>query len=359
MAIVATMKRFRLIPTHSKMTRLTWVIVLALAALNAARSGDAQNTPLISGGVAFLTNTTSGKTDYQPFVEPVIAAPLGSHLLVESRATVFDTFSPKASGGYQRNSLFKTVDYLQADVLLGPHLTFVAGEFLTPFGTYNERLTQIWIANFQDTPLIYSAGTMNTGSGVGGMLRGSAVSTQNYSISYAAYYSANVNNNYFGAERSSGGQSAIYFPKKGLEVGASYGRSLAGTHENTFGTHLWWEPVNSPFRFRSEYVHATHDEGYWFETDYRLSHFGGNDSLLGRLEPIFRMQQTFRGGPDSTNFLPTNNQQEPEFGVNYYLPHEVRVNSSYERQLGNGNANIWETGIIYRFLFPTWKGKGK
>jgi hypothetical protein len=340
------------------MTRLAQVIVFALTAFSAVQYGDAQDIPLISGGVAFFTNTTGGKTNYQPYVEPVIAAPLGSHLLVESRATVFDTFSPKASGGYQRDSLFKTVDYLQADVLLGSHLTFVAGEFLTPFGTYNERLSQIWVANFQDTPLIYSVGTMNTADGVGGMLRGSAVSTQNYSISYAAYYSANVNSNYFGAERSSGGQTALYLPKKGLEIGASYGRSLAGTHENNVGIHLWWEPINSPFRFRSEYAHATHDEGYWFETDYRLSHFGGNDSVVGRLEPLFRMQQTFRSAPDSTNFLPTNNQQEPEFGVNYYLPHEVRINSSYERQLGNGNANIWETGIIYRFLFPTWKSKG-
>jgi hypothetical protein len=321
------------------------------------RSGAAQDTPLISGGVGFFTNTDGGKTNYQPAVEPVIAAPLGSHLLVESRATVFDTFSPKASGGYRRDSLFKTMDYLQADVFLGPHVTFVAGEFLTPFGTYNERLTQMWVANFQDTPLIYSIGTMNTGDGVGGMLRGSAVSTQDLSISYAAYYSANVNSNYFGAERSSGGQAALYLPKKGLELGASYGRSLAGAHENNVGIHLWWEPIKSPFRLRSEYAHATHDEGYWIEADYRLSRFGGRESLVGRLEPIFRMQQTFRTRPDSTNFLPTNNQQESEFGVNYYLPHEVRINSSYERQFGNGSANIWETGIIYRFLFPTWKAR--
>jgi hypothetical protein len=351
------MKRMRLCSLRPKTTRLARVIVCALVALCVERSGHAQDIPLISGGVAFFTNTNAGKTNYQPYIEPVIAAPLGSHLLVESRATVLDTFSPKASGGYQRDSLFKTMDYLQADVLLGPHLTLVAGQFLTPFGTYNERLTQIWVANFQDTPLNYSIGSMNTGDGVGGMLRGSVVSTQDYSISYAAYYSANVNSNYFGAERSSGGQTAIYLPKQGLELGASYGRSLAGTHENNVGIHVWWQPINSPFRFRSEYAHATHDEGYWFETDYRLSHFGGNDSAVGRLEPIFRMQQTFRSAPDSTNFLPTNNQQEPEFGVNYYLPHEVRINSSYERQLGNGNANIWETGIIYRFLFPIWKGK--
>ena len=317
--IVSVMKRMRLCSPRPKLTRLGRIIVFVLTALCAEQYAVAQNAPLISGGVGFFTTTNGGKTSYEPRIDPVIAAPLGNHLLVESRATVLDSFSPDPKGGYKRNPVFKTMDYLQADVLLGPHLTFVAGEFLTPFGTYNERLSQIWVANFQDTPLIYGVGTMNTGDGVGGMLRGSAVSTDNYSISYAAYYSANVNSNYFGAERSIGGQGAIYFPKKGLEVGASFGRSLAGTHENNVGGHLWWEPIGSPFRFRSEYAHAPHAGGYWFETDYRLSHFGGNDSVLGRLEPVFRMQQTFRDRPDSTNFLPTNNQQEPEFGLDYYL----------------------------------------
>jgi hypothetical protein len=197
---------------------------------------------------------------------------------------------------------------------------------------------------------------MNTGSGVGGMLRGSAISTQDFSISYAAYYSGNVTNQYFGAERSAGGQGAVYLPKKGLEIGASYGRSLAGTHENSVGTHVWWEPINSPFRFRSEYAHAPHSEGYWFETDYRLSKFGGAESLVGRLEPIFRMQQTFRSKPDSNDGLPSVNTQRADFGLDYHLPHLVRIDTSYSRQFSSkGDVNIWETGIVYRFLFPTWK----
>lgn len=342
-----------------KMPRLALLIVFVIAAFCAERFGIAQNTPLISGGVGFFTSTYGGKTNYFPYIEPVIAAPLGNHILVESRATVLDTFSPGPNGGYKRNPVFKTVDYLQAEAFAGPHLTVVAGEFLTPFGTYNERLTQIWLDTLQDLPLIYGVGTMNTGSGVGGMLRGSAVSTQNYSIGYAAYYSANVNSNYFGAERSSGGQGQIYLPKKGLEIGTSYGRSLAGVHENNVGGHLWWEPINSPFRFRSEYAHAPHAGGYWFETDYRLSHFGGAESLIGRLEPIFRMQQTFRNRPDPNDGLPSVNTQRADFGLDYHLPHEVRINTSYARQFAStGDVNIWETSIIYRFLFPVWKGKG-
>lgn len=359
--IVAGMKRRRLRSPGLKMFRSAPLIAIALlVAFCAERYGAAQDIPLISGGIGFFTSTYGGKTNYFPYIKPVIAAPLGSHLLVESRATVLDTFSPDPNGGYQRDPVFKTMDYLQTDVLVGPHLTFVAGEFLTPFGTYNERLTQIWVQNFQDIPLIYGVGTMNTGASVGGMLRGSAVSTPDYSVSYAAYYSANVDSNYFGAERSSGGQGAIYLPKKGLEIGASYGRSLAGVHENNVGMHLWWEPINSPFRLRSEYAHAPHADGYWFETGYRLSQFGGADSLLGRLEPIFRMQQTFRFRPDPNDGLPTLNTQEADFGLDYHLPHEVRINTSYARQFSPGGVvNIWETALIYRFLFPTWKGKGK
>ena len=42
----------------------------------------------------------------------------------------------------------------------------------------------------------------------------------------------------------------------------------------------------------------------------------------------------------------------------FALPREVRINTSYSRQFSaNRNVNIWETGIIYRFLFPTWKSK--
>lgn len=319
--------------------------------------GAAQNTPLISGGAGFFTSTTGGNTNYIPRWNPVLVAPLGNHLMVETRATVLETFYPKSGTGYQ-HSFFKAMDYLQADIFAGKHATLVAGEFLTPFGTANERLTQIWVNPFEDLPMIYGVGTMNTGSSVGGMLRGSAVSTAKISLDYAAYYSANSTNAYFGAERSSGGRGAVYVPAAGLEIGASYGRSLAGTHENFEGTHLWWEPIGSGFRFRSELGVAPNAYGYWWETDYRLSRFGGADSLLGRLEPQFRMQQTFRSKPDPNDGLPGVNTQRADFGLNYHLPHEVRILASYSRQFtASGDVNIWETGIVYRLLIPTWKGK--
>jgi len=328
-----------------------------MALLCTAAYGVAQDAPLISGGLGFFTRTVGGDTTYFPYIKPVAVVPLGSHVLIESRGSFAEFFSPEPHVGYKTSS-FKTVDYLQADAFVGPHLTFVSGEFLTPFGTYNERLTQIWNQTLADFPLIYSLGNMNTGTSVGGMLRGNAVSTEHISLSYDAYYSGNITNQYFAAERSSGGRGQIYLPKQGLEVGASYGRSLGSSHENFEGVHVWWEPINSPFKFRSEYGHAPNAQGYWFETDYRLSHFGGTDSVFGRLEPVFRMQQTFRGKPDSNDGLPSVNTNITDFGLDYHLPHEVRINTSYSRQFAStGNGNTWETGIVYRFLFPAWKGK--
>ena len=341
---------------------ITSLIVVSIALIGAAfvvQPAPAQDTPLISGGVGFVTSTNGGNTTYIPILEPVLAAPIGNHVLLESRASLVELFFPKGGGqpGYTSSS-FLGLSYLQADITASSHLTLVAGEFLTPFGTYNERLTPFWIGSFQDAPLIFPLGTMNTASSVGGMLRGSAVSRPQFSVDYAAYFSAASTNQQLDSQRSSGGRSSIYFPKSGIEIGASYGHRLQDTHANYAGMHLWWEPIESPFRFRSEYAHGPHSQGYWAEADYCLSHFGGAESIVGRLEPVFRIQQTFRSSPDSSDGLPSADTKRADFGLDYHLPHEVRINTSYSRQFSStGNRNIWETGIVYRFLFPTWRGK--
>lgn len=338
-------------------SRLVRTVAFASLMLCAARIGIAQDTPLISGGIGFFTRTSGGNTTYYPYTKPVAVVPIGDYLLIEARAEFAEFLSPVQDKGYETSS-FKTMDYLQADINAGSHMTVVGGQFLTPFGTYNERLTQIWLQTFQDYPLIWGLGTMNTGTSVGGMLRGSAISNERVSVGYAGYYSGNVDSAYFGAERSSGGQGQIYFPRTGVEVGGSYGRSLGSTHENFEGADLWWEPIESPFQFRSEYARGPNSQGYWVETDYRLSHFGGPDTFLGRFEPAFRMQQTFRYHPDPTDGLPSVNTQQADFGLDYHLSSGIRINTSYSRQFSaNGNLNIWETSIIYRILLPTWKGK--
>jgi hypothetical protein len=143
-----------------------------------------------------------------------------------------------------------------------------------------------------------------------------------------------------------------------LEAGASYGRLLQGAAANFAGAHMWWEPAGTAFRLRSEYARGPHSSGYWIEADFRLSRFKGGESFACRFEPVFRMQQTFRSQPDASDGLPSAGTQLADFGLDYRLPHEVRINSSYSRQFSSaGNRNVWQTGIVYRFLFPTWRGK--
>jgi hypothetical protein len=341
------------------MSRSARSIALALAILFAAHDGATQNTPLLSGGVGFLTNTNAGRTTYTPIIEPLLAAPIGQHLLIESRAALLDTFAPNGGGqpGYDHTH-FVGLTYLQGDYIASPHFTIVGGSFLLPFGTYNERLTPIWISNFQDSPLITSLGTMSTGIGAGGMLRGSASSRPRYSIDYAAYFSGRVSNEQFASERSSGGRTSLYLTGPRLEIGLSYDRLLQGTQENFYGMHLWWEPKDTGLRLRSEFARGHHAQGYWIEADYRIGAFGGFDSLIGRFEPVLRMQQTFRRDTVVSDGLPLVNTQRVDFGFDYNLPHNTRILTSYARQFSSTeNHNVWETGIVYRFLFPTWKGK--
>jgi hypothetical protein len=361
--MVANMESTRLQSYISRVIR-TASVAGAVAIACAMQSGYAQDVPLLSGGVGFFTNTTSGSTNYQPtsfqpHAEPLLAAPMGKSFLFEGRAILLEEVSPDGEGGYAHSHFISPI-YLQEDYLANRHVTVVAGDFLLPFNTYNERLSEIWIENFQDGPLIAGIGTLGTGSGIGGMLSGNAVSSDRYSVSYNAWFSARSDNSYFGSERSSGGRVYIFLPQSGLEIGASYDRSLQETQANFTGVHLWWEPKNSGFRLRSEYAHAAHEHGYWIEGDYRLQALGGADSWIGRLEPVVRVQQ----------ILPITNQpgvaQVPnmhrfDVALDYNLPHNTRILTSYSRQYSQFSApqsvNIWEAGIVYRFLFPTWKGR--
>jgi hypothetical protein len=341
--------------------KTTWTLSMLLLLLFPDLEANAQNAPLISGGVGLLTTTDGGVTSLQPVISPVAALPLGEHLLVESRAYIEDFIAPKNgnSGPYQ-GDFFAGLQYLQLDYIAAPKLTVTVGDFLTPFGTYNERLAPIWISNFQDAPLIYPMGNKH-GSSVGAMLRGAVFSTSHVQFNYAGYFSVLSNVKEFLGERASGGQFSMYLPGRRLEIGTSYSRLLQGQQGNSEGVHVWWQPYRVPLAIRSEYAHGPHAQGYWIEAAYRLSQWNGPDSWLGRFEPVFRMQQTFRESPGQGDQLPAVNTQRADFGFDYHLPHEVRINTSYSRQFAStGNKNIWETTLTYRFLFPTiWKGRSK
>ena len=337
---------------------LPTVLVVAICVCSASISG-AQDTPIISGGVGFFHATNQGLTFFQPVIAPVAVVPLGSRFLVESRADLreFIQLQDGTASPYQR-SFTPTLEYLQLDYLANRRLTFTAGRFLTPFGTYNERLTPIWVRNLQDAPLIFAIGTRTSGSSDGAMLRGSLVSNAAAHVDYTAYFSASVATQQLQAGRAAGGRVNLFFPKTRVELGASYARFLQGTSNNSVGAHFWWEPWSVPLQVRSEYAHGAHAQGYWIEAAYRLSQWRGSESLTGRVQPVIRMQQVFRNSPGQGDGLPSADTQQVDFGLDYFLPHDVRIDTSYSRTLSSvGNGNIWETGVVYRFLFPVWKGK--
>lgn len=314
----------------------------------------AQEAPLISGGVGFISTTNGGATFFQPVIAPVGVLPLGSHFLIESRADLRGVIArTDGTTGPYEGEFFASLEYLQLDYLASSRLTLSAGRYLTPFNIYNERYTPIWIRNLQEAPLIFPIGTRTTGSSNGVMARGVAVSHPGWQLNYAAYFSASSNAEQFTAGRSAGFRSGVFFPQARLEIGGSYQRFLQNMHYNASGAYLQWQPWPAPLKIRGEYAHSPSGHGYWLEAAYRLAKSGGEETWLGRLQPVFRMQQFFRHSANPGDLLPAVNTQQADFGLNYYLPHEIRLNASYSRQFSMlGDRNIWNVAITHRFLLP-------
>jgi hypothetical protein len=322
--------------------------------------GAQENVPIISGGAGFLSSTQGGTNVLQPVLAPVLAVPLGDRWLIESRADLREVDFQQGPGGPYQNEGFATLEYLQLDYNANSHLTISVGRFLTPFNIYNERITPIWISKLQDAPYVAAIGT-GQGYSDGFMLRGALISTRNYALNYEAYFSTLSTVNKFTSQRGTGGRLSVFVPKARLEVGTSYRKTLQGTRSNSEGVDLTWEPYQAPLQLRGEWAHSESGFGYWIQASYRLSQFKGNTSAIGRLEPVFRMQQFFRSQAIPDDSLPTTNAQQPTIGLNYYLPHEIRLNASYGRQFlaHTTDSNVWEFGITYRFLFPLWPGESR
>ena len=335
------------------------VLRVLLLCLSVGPLLDAQeNVPIISGGAGFLGSTQGGVNVFQPVLAPVIAVPFGERWLVETRADLREVISRKngTTGPYQ-GQFFGTLEYLQLDFLVDSHLTITAGRFLTPFGIFNERLAPIWIDKFQDAPYVAAIGT-GQGYSNGVMMRGPVISNNGYVLNYEAYLSALSTIEHLRSERGTGGRVGLFLPRARLELGASYRRTLQGRNTSSEGVDLSWEPYGISLEMKGEWAHSISGNGYWIQASYRLAQFSGADSPLGRLELVFRMQQFSRQELVSGDSLPSSNATLPEFGLNYYLPREVRLNASYGREYfaHSTDRNVWEFGITHRFLFPMWPG---
>ncbi len=101
-------------------------IPMALASSMASMAAAAQdfeghNVPLVSGGVGFAAGPNGGNTTYRPVVSPLLPAPIGSRIPVESRAIRLDSFFPRGGGqpGCNSDFLLGLTD-LQASTLIRP-----------------------------------------------------------------------------------------------------------------------------------------------------------------------------------------------------------------------------------------------
>jgi hypothetical protein len=316
--------------------------------------------PIVSGGVGFITTVNGGSTVLQPIIAPVIAAPLGKRWLFETRLDLRGSISqPNQTAGYQ-SQFSDTIEYAQVDYNAASWLMIIAGRFLTPFNMYNERFTAIWIRNLQDAPIIFPIGTRTIGYSDGLMARGQLVSRKDYQVDYTAYYSALSTVDKLESGRAAGARIGVFFPATGLELGASYQKLLQDQRTNSVGAYFSWQHNGTPLAVRGEYAHSLFGQGYWIEGAYRLSRFGGQNSLLGRVQAVGRVQQFVHSMTDPSGSLPSADTERAEFGLNYHLPREVRLDASYGRQFSPlGNRNVWNFAVTYRFLFPLFPGKGR
>lgn len=338
----------------------TFGALIALLTIGASVRAQS-NVPILSGALAFNTSTTGGASTFQPTLAPVLVAPFGDHWLVESRANLSgDFFQQNGTSGPYTGQFFATLDYAQLDYIANKHLTVTVGRFLTPFDIYNERFSAIWIANLQDSPIIFTIGTRTSASSNGGMVRGVAIERPNWLVNYTAYFSAGSTTENLQAGRAVGGRVGMFIPKAGVEFGASYQRFLQDGDFNNVGTYLAWQPPQIPLDVRAEYAHSLGGQGYWLEGAMHIAKNRATTSWLGRLQPVARVQQFFKGTPTPEDLLPTADVNQFDFGLNYYLPHDVRLNGSYGRAYSStGNMNVWNVQIAYRFLFPAWPGEHK
>jgi hypothetical protein len=344
-----------------KITLLAACLLFCTVQVNAQdaepESSHAGHVPVLSGGMGYIYNVNGGTSTLQPAINPVLLVPIGSHLLGESRAGFVGVFQRRNGNGDYTGQVFESVDYVQADWLANTHAIVVAGKYITPFGLYAERLIPIWIATFQNPPLTYGIGTRTSGAGVGGQLRGVVAQTNNYSVQYAAYYSAHSNQYLLEASRTTGFDTSVYFPAYRVEVGTSYQRFLDPKQINSEAYYVSWQPPGTPLDVKAEDDHSYYGNGYWIQAAYALSQVPVANNFFKRMELGGRMEQAFprHGGG---NGVPRVETTRPGIAINYYFKDNLRLVSSYERQFASPkDVNVWNIGFTYRWVWPLWPGR--
>lgn len=332
---------------------ISGVIVSLLGAARATRAqtDEAKPVPILTGGAAVLSNVQNGQPQLMTTASPVLLVPVSDNILIESRGKLQDSFQSSDAAGWHQATTTEGLDYAQVDYIANRYVTFTAGRFLTPFGTFNERLLPFWIRCLQNSPLIFP---IATGSSNGAMLRG-GLATARANFNYAAYFSTLSTNSILKSYRTAGGRFGVFIPSRRLEVGMSFQQLLQQDRSRSYGGHFGWQPGSIPLNLRGEYARSVvKGSGFWLEGDYRLSQF----SRIRKFELVGRAQQFLTGrlsAADASNAgLPATGTVEMDFGLNYYFRDGMKATSSYGRQFVSAaqDSNIWTAGLSYRFVVP-------
>jgi hypothetical protein len=343
---------------HCRKSSASFLAVLLLvfpSFLRGQTDNSERPVPILTGSAGFFASGNGGERELIPVVMPVVLAPLGDRWLVEARGEFKGDFEKPAGSGSFGGSVEKELDYAQIDFIANAKVTITAGRFLTPFGSYNERLYPIWIRSLQPVPTIFPIGS---GSSNGVMLRGGFPANPNINLNYALYFSTNSNIHKLESNRLAGARVGIFFPHQRLEIGASFQQLLQEGRFRSAGFHFAWQPASAPLNLRSEFAWSGEQgRGYWIEGAYRLSQVSKWQKIMRHTEAVARVQQFFAGGitPETAADygLPTVNAQELDLGGNYYFRDGLKATASYGRQFtASGNANRWTIGTAYRFAFP-------
>src|SRR5260370_33084479 len=133
-------------------------VLLAVMLGSPAHAQTSPYIPIVSGGIGIFSSTNEGFTFVQPVVAPVLAFPLGQHILVESRADLRGLVQQSGPHSSFEGSFTASLEYLQADYIANRHMTLLAGRFHPPFAGHNKRLTPLCITNVKAAPLILRIG---------------------------------------------------------------------------------------------------------------------------------------------------------------------------------------------------------
>lgn len=356
-------KHFRLsLRVLMGLTPILFCVLAASVQSNAQDDTSEKNSagyvPVISGAFAYIQNASGGTQNLGPQVNPVLLVPMGHSLLLDAHVDFTGSFARENSkSGSYGGEVFKTIEDAQLDWLADSHMIVVGGRYILPFGLYHERLTPVWIADLQDSPLTGGIGTNPDGFGDGGMLRGVAASLKSANIQYSAYYSAHYSVNQLAAARLVGGDTSVFFPSSRFEGGLSYQRSLEGYQLNNEAAYLSWQPNGSGLDLKAEYDRNHYGDGYWIQAAYSPQHFFVAPEFFRSLQLVGRGEQYFvrNGGGDGLSRV---NEQRPEVGLNYLIHDDWKLISSYGRLYSaNGDRNIWNFGLTYRFVWPLLPGR--